>query len=137
MPAKTPRIAAGRLIAALHDHDLEAAVALYEEDATLVCYPGMLVKGIPAIRTFLEGLFSLKADVRYDTRVFTEAGGLALFTAKWTLLNEVITPLPMPKVSHLVHVTLLRKQPDGAWLIALDNPWGPELPPTSETQALS
>jgi len=132
MRAKTPRIAASRLIAALHDRDLEAAVALYEDDATLVCYPGMLVKGLPAIRTFLEGLFSLKADVHYGTRVFTEVGDLTLFAAKWTLLNVIQTPLPMPKASYLVHITLLRKQPDGDWLIAVDNPWGPEPPPTGE-----
>jgi uncharacterized protein (TIGR02246 family) len=131
-PAMTPRSAADRLIAALYDRNLEAVVALYEEDATLVCYPGMVVKGISDIRNFLKNLFSLNVDVQYETRVFTDAGDLALFAAKWKILNMVRMPLPMPDASYLVHLIVLRKQPDGAWLIAIDNPWGPERAPTGK-----
>jgi ketosteroid isomerase-like protein len=128
------RITASRLIAALYDRDLEAAMALYEQEATLAGYPGMLVKGISDIRHFLKGLFSLNAHVRYETGVFTESGDLALFTAKWKILNVITTPLPMPKASYPVHISVLRKQPDGSWLIAVDNPWGPEPPPTGEAR---
>ena len=133
MPAKTPRIAINRLIIALSDRDLEAALALYEEDATLVVYPGMQGKGIPAIRTFFEGLFTLSPEVQYEAKIFTEAGELALFSAKWTILSAIPANLPVPKTSYPVHVAILRKQPDGNWLIAVDNPWGPEQPPTGES----
>jgi hypothetical protein len=48
----------------------------------------MLVKGISDIRNFLKQLFSLKVDVQYETRVFTEVGDLALFTVKWNILES-------------------------------------------------
>jgi ketosteroid isomerase-like protein len=92
----------------------------------------MLVKGKPDIRAFLKNLFSLNVDVRYDPSNFTEAGDLVLVSAKWKILKAVNTPLPMPTVSFLVHIIVLRKQTDGAWLIAVDNPWGPEPSPIGE-----
>ncbi len=52
----------------------------------------MLVKRISDIRNFLKQLFSLKVDVRYETRVFTEVGDFALFTVKWNILNEITMP---------------------------------------------
>jgi uncharacterized protein (TIGR02246 family) len=130
MPAQTPRVAISRLITAVRDYDIEAALALYEEDATLVVYPGMLGKGKQAIRTFYEGIFRLKSEIQHGAEVFTEAGDLTLFTAKWKILSAISQSLPLNRTNY--HVAILRKQTDGNWLIAVDNPWGPEPPPTGE-----
>jgi uncharacterized protein (TIGR02246 family) len=134
MPAKTPRVAINSLITALRDRDLEAVLALYEEDATVVVYPGMLGKGKAAIRAFFEGLFRLKPDIEHGVDAFTEAGDLTLFTAKWTILSAISQSLPVHRVNY--HVAILRKQSDGNWLIAVDNPWGPEPPPKGEAPTL-
>jgi len=130
MLPKTPRVAANNLITALCDNDLKALMTLYEEDATLVVRPGMLAQGTAAIRTYYEGLFTLKPDIKYDARVFTETADLALFTANWTILNEALENFPVNRTN--CHVAIMRKQPDGNWLIAVDNPWGPEPPPKNE-----
>ena len=130
MPAKTPRLAMNSYISAMLDHDLEAAVALYEADATLVIYPGMLAKGATAIRKFFEGLLSIKPDFHYEAKVFTETDDLALFVARWTILGSIPPGLPVQRSN--CHVAILRKQPDGNWLIAVDNPWGPDPPPKGE-----
>ena len=114
----------------MRDRDLEAVLELYEEDATLVVYPGMLGKGITAIRTFYEGIFRLEPNIQHGPDAFTEAGDLTLFAARWTILSPIPPNLPFNKTNH--HAAILRKQADGNWLIAVDNPWGPEPPPIGE-----
>jgi uncharacterized protein (TIGR02246 family) len=125
-------MAINRLVAALNDNDIDALVALYEEDATLVIYPGMVGHGTPAVRRFFERVFTLKPRVKYESLVFTNAGDLVLFTAKWVILSDVPPHLPVPRTDYHVHAAILRKHPDGDWLISVDNPWGPELPPEGE-----
>jgi len=134
MPAKTPGAVTTRLVTAVHDRDLEAVLALYEEDATLVVYPGMLGKGKTAIRTFYEGIFRLEGDIQHGAEAFTEAGDLTLYTAKWTIVGPMPPHLPLNRTNY--HAALLRKQPAGNWLIAIDNPWGPDPPPRSEERTL-
>ena len=124
MPAKTPRVAVNRLIGALRDHDLQGAVELYEGDAMLAVYPGMVGQGTASIRTFFEGIFRLNTEIRYEVKNIIEVGDLALFTAKWTIIGSLSADLP--KTSH--QATVMRKQPDGNWLIAVDNPWGAAAP---------
>ncbi|MGC9950574.1 MAG: nuclear transport factor 2 family protein [Bryobacteraceae bacterium] len=127
MPSKTARAAIDGLLSAMHDYDVEAALAVYEEDATVVVYPGMLGKGTAAIRAFFQGIFRLKGEIEHGVEVFTEAGDLTLFVAKWTILSAISPGLPVHRTNY--QVAILRKQPDGSWLIAVDNPWGPEPPP--------
>jgi uncharacterized protein (TIGR02246 family) len=65
MPARTPRLAIDRLMSALRDGDLDTVLSMYEEDATLVVYPGMLGKGIEAIRSYYEGVFRVNSEVEH------------------------------------------------------------------------
>ena len=134
MPAKTPNAVITRLITAVHDRDLEPVMALYEEDATMVVYPGMLGQGKTAIRAFYEGIFRLEGDIKHGVEAFTEAGDLTLFTAKWTIVGPIPPSLPLNRANY--HAAILRKQPDGNWLIAVDNPWGPDPPPSGRKRTI-
>jgi uncharacterized protein (TIGR02246 family) len=127
MLASTPRLAISKLLAAMRALDAEAMLSLYEEDATVVILPGMLGQGKTAIRSFFENIFALKPEIQHGTDTFTEAGDLALFTAKWTIVTPIPANLLLNKTNY--HSAILRKQPDGHWLIAVDNPWGPDPPP--------
>ena len=122
MPAKTPLIVINRLIAAIRERNLESMVALYAQDAILAVQPGSLVQGTASIRSFFEGLFRTNPENRYELKDFIEAGDLALFTAKWTILSPPLPNVPLPTTNH--QAIILRKQPDGNWLIIVDNPWG-------------
>jgi len=134
MPAQTPRVLISRLVAAVRDYDIDAALALYEEDATMVVYPGMLGNGKEAIRKFYEGIFRLSPEIQHGVDAFTEAGNLTLFTAKWSIVGPIPPSLPLNRTNY--HVAILRKQQGGNWLIAVDNPWGPEPPPKGEVPTL-
>jgi ketosteroid isomerase-like protein len=119
--SKTPQMTINRLAAALRSRDIDAAVALYEEGATAVVGPGLLAKGEPSIRRLFEGVFSLDTEMRYEVKHMVEAGDIALFTGMLSIAGgpEVI---PVPRRN--AQAIILRKQPDGNWLIAVDNAFG-------------
>jgi uncharacterized protein (TIGR02246 family) len=128
MHAENPHMVVTLLASALRDLDVTAIMALYEEDAALSISPGMLCKGTASIRKFYEGFFKLNPNIRYEMKNIAECSDLALFTAKWTTLSPIPAGLPISKTNY--QACILRKQANGHWLIALNNPFGvaPALP---------
>lgn len=118
----TPRDTVSRLIEAINRRDLDAALTLYEPSAVFLAQPGRPVQGKAAIREALEGFMALKPVLRGDKDRTIECGDVALFYAAWTLKGAAPdgTPVEMGGVSS----DILRRQSNGAWLIAIDNPWG-------------
>ena len=118
----TPRETVSRLIEAINRRDIEAALTLYEADAVFLAEPGKPVQGTAAIRAALERFMALKPALRGEKDYTIERGDVALFFSAWTLTGTAPdgTPVQMGDVSSDV----LRRQPNGAWLIAIDNPWG-------------
>jgi ketosteroid isomerase-like protein len=126
MPAETPRVVVDRLIAAIRSRDLDAVVALYEDEANVAIYPGMERKGTSWIREFFNSLFGLEFEYRNELQTLTEAGDLALFTAKWNIEGPIVSTFPIARTNY--QSLVMRRQPDGMWLIAIDNPFGPAEP---------
>lgn len=79
MFARTPREAVNKLIEAINDGDIEAALALYEPNATLVVEPGKLAIGMKALRQALGGFVSLRPTLKGEKSEVIEAGDVALF----------------------------------------------------------
>jgi uncharacterized protein (TIGR02246 family) len=121
----TPIDAVNNLADALNRGDLDAALALYESTAVLVAQPGQYARGSTELRTALNRFIELKPTLRTQTQSVVEVEDLALYIGRWTLQGtdpsgQVIT---MGGESS----DILRRQPDGRWLIALDNPWGAQI----------
>ncbi|HEX7780941.1 MAG TPA: nuclear transport factor 2 family protein, partial [Vicinamibacterales bacterium] len=74
-----------RLTSALNQGDLDAAVALYEENAVLVARPGQLARGRVQIRQALEGFVALHPTLSTTATQVTELGDLALYISRWSL----------------------------------------------------
>ena len=51
-----------------------------------------------------------------------EAGGVALYSSKWTLVGT--SPEGKQVEMSGTSSDVLRQQKDGRWLVAVDNPWG-------------
>jgi ketosteroid isomerase-like protein len=92
-------------------HDLETIVELFEDDAVIVVQPGMIAQGKPSIRTFFEGVLSLKPNIQYDVDHIMEAGDIALFTVCWRLEGPVQKSSPVAANNY--QSTLLRRQANG------------------------
>jgi uncharacterized protein (TIGR02246 family) len=107
---------------ALNAGDLEALVALYEADATLMPSPGNLAHGAAAIRQALAGFLAGKPRMTLAPRVVASAGDLAVTATKWEL--SMTGPDGKPATMNGQSVEVVRRQADGRWLFAIDLPFG-------------
>jgi ketosteroid isomerase-like protein len=85
MPAHTPEEVQRLCAEAFSAHDLEAVMALYEPEATLIPQPRHVVTGTEAIREALSGLLALKPTFELEFKKAFQAGDIALLFAEWTL----------------------------------------------------
>ncbi|HKA42930.1 MAG TPA: nuclear transport factor 2 family protein [Burkholderiales bacterium] len=111
-----------RLTDALNRGDLEAAAALYEPNAVLVVQPGELARGSHELRTALGRFIALRPTLRAQAQHVVEADAIAMYIGRWTLQGT--DPAGQPVSMGGESSDILRRQPDGRWLIAVDNPWG-------------
>ena len=125
MGPKSPNDAVGQLINALNSGNLDAAVSLYEPSAVLVAQPGKVARGTTALRGALSAFIALKPTLVTRREQFIEADGVALYTSDWTLTGT--DPTGKRLEMHGRSSDVLRRRSDGSWLIAVDNPWGPDV----------
>jgi uncharacterized protein (TIGR02246 family) len=117
-PEETPRLWAE----AFNAGDLDALVALYEEDAILVPQPGEAVAGIEAIAEALSALLATQPTFYLEVRKVLQTGDIALSFADWTLRGTG----PEGEAIEMSGQTsdVLCRQPDGTWRFVIDNPFG-------------
>jgi uncharacterized protein (TIGR02246 family) len=121
----TPLDTVNYLVRAINAGDLAAAVELYEPEAILVAQPGQIARGRSQLREALAGFVALRATLTSEVQHVLEAGDLALYLARWSLRGT--DPAGQAVVLHGESTDILRRQADGRWLIAIDDPWGTQL----------
>jgi len=114
-----------KLVQAINEADLTAAVALYEPNAVLVVRPGQLARGTAEIRDALAGFVALKATLRSEAQQVLEADNVALYVGRWSLHGT--DPAGQAVILAGESTDILRRQRDGRWLVVLDNPWGVQI----------
>jgi uncharacterized protein (TIGR02246 family) len=118
MFATSPTEVHSLFLDAFNRGDVEALVALYEPNASLVTRDGTVV-GHQAIREVYQRMLANGARIELTTRAVVESGeGLAMLHASWTYhRGGTATPGLSTEV--------VRRQPDGTWLFAIDEPRTP------------
>lgn len=125
MPARSPEETHALLKAALNASDPDGFVDVFEEDATMIVpHDGSTVNGRAEIRRSLEPIVALtrrKAEIAVVGKLVND--GLALTHARWNVSGTDAD-------GHAVELAgsgsiVSRRQPDGHWLIVLDNPITP------------
>lgn len=125
MKTSGPLDAVTQLVNAMNRGDLETALCLYESGASLVAQPGVVATGTLALREALAGFVALKPTLTTEAHQVVEAGDVALYCSRWSLRGT--DPAGKPVQMNGRSSDILRRQPDGNWLIALDNPWGTDI----------
>jgi uncharacterized protein (TIGR02246 family) len=121
MPARSPEELDQLFIDGMNAGDLEAVVALYEPDASLVSQPGQVVTGTVPIREALRGLLAMKPRFTAQAKPTIRTGDLALTGLRWTLQA---TGPDGSRVNMTAHSSeIARRQPDGTWKFVIDNPF--------------
>lgn len=124
MPARSPEVLDRLFAEALNAGNLDALVALYEPNASLMPEPGKVVVGTEAIREALRGLLAARPTITLKNKLLAQTGDIALVACKWEMTGTGADGAPLKVGSQAAEVA--RRQPDGTWLFVIDNPWGLE-----------
>lgn len=102
---------------------IDLLLTLYTDDAVLLASPGQEARGKNAIREALNGFLAVKGEFQLVTRpTVVESSDTALVMVKWTLKGTSAEGGPVEMAGQTSDV--LRRQPEGNWLIVIDNPFG-------------
>ncbi len=108
-PALKPEDLARFFVVRANAGDVEGLAALYEPDAVLAGPEGQLMIGTDAIRGFYAKLLANRPTFETgEQRPTLRHGELALTSSR--LVNGTVT------------AEVARRQPDGTWLFAIDQP---------------
>jgi uncharacterized protein (TIGR02246 family) len=125
MAAHTPEAVHSEWMKAFNAGNLEEMIALYEPDAAVVSEPGGdVVSGLPALKENLEGYLSLAGQIDLRLQRCIRCNDLAILYSGWTMTGKA----PDGSAVSLNGQTsdVVRRQADGTWLAAIDNPFGVE-----------
>lgn len=109
---------------AFNSGNVEAVLALYEPEASLVPQPGTVTRGRASIRQALQQFLAVQGTMRIETIYVMKQGGVALTRGQWRLSGEDAQGHPIEMSGKSIEVA--RQQPNGEWLLAIDHPFGAE-----------
>ena len=102
--------------------DLEALVSLYDPKAAFVIKPGRVTESPAELRGAMQHLVALRGRLTVNPRTFIRSDDLVLVLGTFTLSGRRADGTAFERTSRFADV--LRRQPDGRWLLAVDNPYG-------------
>jgi uncharacterized protein (TIGR02246 family) len=109
---------------AINTGNVDAQMAIYEPDAYFNFEPSGQgpTTGVQAIREMFTNFVAMKPNITMRLLSCNEAGNIAVIRTAWhlTCTGQDGNPMEMTGQS----VSVLRRQPDGNWLVLVDNPYG-------------
>ncbi len=105
--------------------DMEGVLATFEPNGVLIGQPGMPAQGTDALREAFMYFMAINPQVQITSHEITQVDDIALHSCTWNMTGEAPDGSPIEESGF--SVVVLRKQPDGRWLIAIDNPFGDHL----------
>ena len=102
--------------------DIDALISLYEPGAVLFPEPGKKVTGHAQIRQALSAFLAMNGEFQMTTPRVIAGDGVAVVFAEWTLSATGADGSPVRLSGQTSDV--VRRQPDGHWLLVIDSPFG-------------
>ena len=125
MAAHTPEAVHSEWMKAFNAGNLEEMIALYEPDSAVVSeLGGDVVSGLPALKENLEGYLSLAGQIDLRLQRCIRCSDLAILYSGWTMNGQAPDGSEVSMKGQTSDV--VRRQEDGTWLVAIDNPFGTE-----------
>jgi ketosteroid isomerase-like protein len=125
VPAHAPEQVDHLLAEAFNAQDLDACVALYDPDASVVrldVFGGTVAKGDQGIREVIADYVGLKPHMDVAIHHVTHAGDYALVRSQWRITGTGRDGKPIELHHHGMEV--MRRQPNGEWRFFIDHPYG-------------
>jgi uncharacterized protein (TIGR02246 family) len=122
MPGRTPADCHTQWLQAFNAGDLAQMLTFYEPECLIIPEPGTVLTGTDAVRQVLQGFLALKGTMEMRPRPVLQCGDLALLVSDWTLAGTAADGSPVSVGGTTADV--VRRQADGTWRFAIDNPLG-------------
>jgi ketosteroid isomerase-like protein len=117
-------------VAGVNNHDIDALLALYEQDAIAADLEGHLLQSTDDLRAFLLGFLAVVKQIDGGTRKVLVSGNIALMSSTYHAILAVQNGA-MTSITG-ISAEVARRQPDGTWLLLLDDPQFVDVPAQSE-----
>jgi uncharacterized protein (TIGR02246 family) len=112
--------------AAISARDIDAILATYEPTAAMAGQQGAPpFTGTSALREAFKNFLAINPDITMANSNIIVAGDIALHSYTWKMSAKLPDGKALEQ-SGLATV-VLRKQPNGHWLMVIDNPFGDQL----------
>jgi uncharacterized protein (TIGR02246 family) len=111
-----------QMVDAFHDGDIVGILKTYEPGAVVVAEPGAPVAGKSALEAMFAGFIAARARFTFLGHEVVQAGDLAVHFTSWRMTGT--GPDGKPITGGGLSVAVLRRQPDGKWLMVIDDPYG-------------
>jgi len=120
MSAQQPEELHQLFVACINAHDLDALLALYEQDSTVADLAGHPLHGTDDFRAFLTGFLAVVKQIDGGTRKVLVAGDIALLSSTW----RAVLAAQDGGVTIVTGTSaeVARRQLDGTWRFLLDDP---------------
>jgi ketosteroid isomerase-like protein len=102
--------------------DIDAIMHTYESGAVVLGEPGAPVRGDAPLRAMFAGFIAAKAHFSFDDHEVIASDDIALHLTPWQMTG--VAPDGTPITGEGLSLAVLRRQPDGRWLMVIDNPFG-------------
>jgi uncharacterized protein (TIGR02246 family) len=123
MPARTPEECDHLFGEYVNSGDLEALLALYDPDCSLVQRDGNVATGHAAIRGILGRLLAMRPRIGLKVVKVVKGGDdLAMVYSDWSMSAQRPDGQVVEVAGKAIEV--VGRQPDGTWLVVLDDPFG-------------
>jgi len=104
--------------------DLDAVLSLYDPKAVFVIKPGRVTEGPEELRAAVRHVMDLHGRLTVNPQTFIRSDDLMLVLGTFALSGRRHDGTPFERTARFADV--LRRQPDGRWLVAVDNAYGGE-----------
>ncbi|WP_264791692.1 YybH family protein [Aureispira anguillae] len=111
-----------KMVSAFQNKDIDGVLATYEEDAIVMFEPQKPVQGKKALRTFFTQFVQMNPRYTFSGHEVYISGNLATHISPWKMVGQM--PDGTKIEQNGLSIAILRKQPDGNWLMIQDNPHG-------------
>lgn len=102
--------------------DIDGVMNTYEPNAMVMFEPGLGLSDEDAIRQGFTEFASMNPSFTYGEHQVIVAGDIGVHISPWQMKGT--TPDGAAMEIGGLSVAVLRKQPDGKWLMVIDNPYG-------------
>ena len=127
MGAPSPELVDLWLARAFNAHDVEAAAAMYQPDASVVRLDQVhstdaVARGAAGIRETMAGYIGLKPHMDVVVHHTTVSGDFALCRSQWLITGTDRNGKLIEVHHHGMEV--MRRLPNCEWVFFIDHPWG-------------